>query len=1158
MNSNENEEKILRLWQELGAFGKSVSMRPKNRSFVFYEGPPTANGRPGIHHVETRAYKDAICRYKTMQGYRVERKGGWDTHGLPVEIEVEKELGLHNKKEIEEFGIAQFNARCKASVWKYKTEWEKLTERIGFWVDLKNPYITYDPLYMESLWWIISQVWKKKLLYKGHKVVPYCPRCGTSLSSHEVAQGYQDVSEDSVFVKFQISNFKFQKKSQISNSKFKTYILAWTTTPWTLPGNVALAVGADITYAIVEQNGERYVLAKDRVGILDGDYRIVQEMKGKELEGISYIPLFDSLADAKEKKHYVATADFVTTEDGTGVVHIAAMYGEDDYTLGKKLGLPAIHTVDETGKFNKRVPQWEGIFVKDAEKNIIQDLEKRELLYKAERHTHTYPFCWRCKTPLLYYAMDSWFIAMAKLRRELQANNKKINWVPEYLKEGRFGEWLKEAKDWAFSRSRYWGTPLPVWECTECGAVEVIGSREDLKKQTFSNNTYYVLRHGYSLLNKKHRIESVYPEKGKNGLLPEGIIEVKKAARALKKEGGVDYIFSSPFLRTKETAEIVAKELGVAVHLEDELHEVLLGEFEGKPVKDFYAQYPAAERFTQTPEGGETLVQVASRMKKFVEKLEKKYQGKRILLVSHGDPLWVLESMMLGRTQGEMVSAKEERGNGYPKTGQLRKFSYTEFPYNEELELDFHRPYVDEILFRCKKCKNEKNTMHRVKDLVDVWFDSGSMPFAQAHFPFSPSSEKLPFPADYICEAVDQTRGWFYTLLAVATVLGKGAPYKNVISVGHVLDKKGEKMSKSKGNVVDPWGMVERYGADALRWYFYTVNDAGDVKRFDESDVRQSANKFVATLENSFVFYKTYTTGMKVSAKPHAATLLDKWVLAQWEDAKEKVIKELDAYHLTQATRELERFVLEDLSNWYVRRSRRRFQKPKTLKEKQDAASVLAFLLLELTKVSAPFVPFIAESIFQELQLSFGGGKKKTSVHWQDFPRAKKLTAEQKNIRKNMEFARAMVKEGLRLRAEAGIRVRQILQRFEVPSLDGELRMLVAEEVNVKEVVTAKEIMLDTKLTPALLAEGFVKEIVRHVQDLRKDSGLRPEDEIEMYYFIPKEREILPATWQRNVQDEVRARAIRACVAPNAKNASARVSFLWQGQEVWLGIKKVN
>lgn len=1181
MNSNEKEEKILRLWQEMRAFEKSVEMRPKSREFVFYEGPPTANGRPGIHHVESRAYKDAICRYKTMQGYRVERKGGWDTHGLPVEIEVEKELGLHNKKEIEQYGIAAFNARCKQSVWKYKTEWENLTERVGFWVDMKNPYITYDPLYMESLWWVISEAWKKKLLYKGHKVVPYCPRCGTSLSSHEVAQGYQDVSEDSVFVKFQISNFKFPKKSQIKNSKLKTFILAWTTTPWTLPGNVALAVGENIIYAVIEQNGERYILAQDRLGILQGDYKTLGKLKGKDLVGIEYEPVFDVSDLRSEKSYRVYAADFVTTEDGSGVVHTAVMYGEDDYALGKKLGLPAVHTVDEAGKFNKRVPAWEGIFVKDAEKAIIENLETRGLMYKVERYKHSYPFCWRCKTPLLYYAMDSWFIGMSKLRKELQANNKKINWVPDYLKEGRFGEWLKEAKDWAFSRSRYWGTPLPVWECSECGAQEVVGSRDDLRKQTFSSNTYFVMRHGFSSFNKKDVIATAFPEPQENRLLQRGITEAKKSAKELKKAGGVDYIFSSPFLRTRETAEIVGKELGVPVQDAMELHEVKLGDYNGKAIEDFHKQYPAHERFTKTPQDGETLAQVAFRMKDFIDTLEEKYQDKRILIVTHGDPLWMLESMMLGRTQDEMATVKMD-GEGYPPTGGLRKLSYTSFPYNHELELDFHRPYVDEISFRCKKCKKgqQENTMHRVKDLVDVWFDSGSMPFAQAHFPFEKNAAKLLYPADYICEAIDQTRGWFYTLLAVATVLGKGNPYKNVISVGHVLDKKGEKMSKSKGNTVDPWSITEKYGADALRWYFYTINDAGDVKRFDENDVRQTANKFVGTLENSFAFYKTYTTGMKVARKAVAATLLDKWVLARWEEVKAQVIEALDSYHIMQATRALDYFVLEDLSNWYVRRSRRRFQKPKNLKEKQDAASVLLYLLQDACKVAAPFVPFTAESIFQELT----GAKAKTSVHWQRYPQAKKLTTGQNTLLEEMNIARAIVKEGLRLRSDAGIRVRQVLQRFVVfTEFKEEICTLIAEELNVKEVlargkngkgkdllkefpgatldpgkVEGIDVALDSTLTPALLSEGFVKEIMRHVQDLRKDAGLRPADSIEMYFYIPNEHELLPASWQQEVQREVRAKVLHASTSPNAKDASSSISFFWQGKEVWLGIKKLK
>src|SRR3989338_4263344 len=524
MDFPKQEKQILKFWKGINAFEKSVEKRPKTRPFVFYEGPPTANGRPGIHHVLTRSFKDVICRYKTMKGYRVERKAGWDTHGLPVEIQVEKELGLHNKKDIEKYGILKFNEKCRQSVWKYKTEWEYLTDRIGFWLDTKNPYITYDPLYMETLWWIIKQVHEKGLLYQGYRVASYCPRCGISVSSHEVAQGYEDVVEESVFVKFEIKN------PDTHNLKPRTCLLAWTTTPWTLPGNVALAVGEKIDYVLAKQGDEHYVLAKERLEVLGDDYEIVKEFKGKDLEGVEYEPVFDSLKNQKEKKHYVALADFVTTEDGTGIVHTAVMYGEDDYNLGEKLGLPKVHTVDGEGKFNDLVPKWKGVFVKDADREIIRDLKERGVLYKQKSYKHSYPHCWRCKTPLLYYAMESWFIKMSQVRDKLIKNNDKVNWIPAHTKNGRFGEGLLEGEDWEFSRRKYWATPLPVWKCEKCSNMEVIGSRDDLRAQNFSSNTFYIMRHGESEKNNHHNpvISSKWPESTKYNLTEKGREQAEK------------------------------------------------------------------------------------------------------------------------------------------------------------------------------------------------------------------------------------------------------------------------------------------------------------------------------------------------------------------------------------------------------------------------------------------------------------------------------------------------------------------------------------------------------------------------------------------------------------------------------------------------------
>ena len=1033
------EEKILKYWKQRRAFEQSLKLRKKAHRFVFYEGPPTANGRPGMHHVLARAFKDVVCRYKTMQGFYVERKAGWDTHGLPVELEVEKKLGLKSKRDIEEYGVGKFNKECKKSVWQYKKEWEDLTERIGFWLDQENPYITYEKRYMESLWWIIKQFWQRGLLYKGHKVVPYCPRCGTALSSHEVAQGYNTTKDRSVFVKFLISNSKFLNKSKTPNSK--TYLLAWTTTPWTLPGNVALAVGEKITYVFVKQGVETYVLAKNLLAKLEGEYKVIKEVLGKELEGIEYEPLFDSLKKQPEKKYYVVAADFVSTEEGTGIVHTAVMYGEDDYLLGQQFDLPKVHTVDEEGKFNSLVSKWRGIFVKDAESAIIEDLRKRNLLLKEELYEHEYPFCWRCSTPLLYYAKDSWFIDMQKVKKELIQNNQEVNWIPPHIKTGRMGEWLNEVKDWAFSRERYWGTPLPVWICDKCDHQEVIGSIDDLKKQKFSDNVYYLLRHGHSdkqILG----IVSSWPEKKPTSLTAKGRMQIKKAVHELKSKK-IDLIFASDLLRTKQTAEIVGKELGIKPTYDKRIRENSPGIFNGQKIEKVGAFYrregeTMAEhymrRFEIRPPKGENWVDVQKRLHDFIQDTEKKHQGKHILVVSHGLPLVLFEELLMGWTRKETVERLAKKGRPtLMEVGEWKKVSATQLPYNEDMEVDLHRPYIDEVKFSCNKCK--QGVMKRVKEVVDVWFDSGSMPFAQQHYPFENKKEidkGDQFPADYIVEAIDQTRGWFYTLLAISTLLGMKAPYKNVISLGHLLDEKGEKMSKSKGNVISPWEMIDAYGVDTLRWYFYTINHPWDSKLFAEKDLQGVMRKFMLTLWNSFVFYKTYRTAKNSKQGVKSSkNILDRWIVSRLNSVMKEMTKRLDEYDITGGARILEDFVVNDVSLWYVRRSRARFQNPHLRQgygkqDFQEAVFTLGYVLESISKLSAPFIPFLSEFLYQEIRRT-----DKESVHWQDWPKANAKLIDTK-LENDMRVVRDIVAKGLAERARAGIRVRQPLQKLKI------------------------------------------------------------------------------------------------------------------------------
>ncbi len=893
MNFPEREHEILKQWEQRDIFKKTVQKDAPNGPFVFFEGPPTANGKPGIHHAESRAFKDCIPRFRTMQGYRVVRKAGWDTHGLPVEIEVEKQLGFTGKAQIEEYGIAKFNELCKQNVWKYKKEWEEFTRRLGFWLDFEEAYVTYHPEYVESLWWIVKQIWDRGLLYKDYRVTPHCPRCGTSLSSHELSQGYKDIKDLSVTAKFKIVGAENE------------YILAWTTTPWTLPGNVALAVGKEIVYVKVKLGEELLWLAKDRLSEVKDGYEIVEEVRGEALVGKKYEPLYPYLRsvigeETNGAAWSIVPANFVTTVDGTGVVHTAVMYGQDDFELGQQIGLPKHHLVKLDGTFIDGMDFLSGRFVTDEEVavDIIKDLAHRGLLFAKAKYEHSYPHCWRCKTKVIYFAKDSWYIAMSKLRDELLTQNEQIHWEPEHIKDGRFGEWLREVKDWAFSRERYWGTPLPIWECQTCD------------------------------------------------------------------------------------------------------HKMCVGSFEELGVKD----------------------------------------------------------------------------------------------------IDPHRPYVDDIVLKCEKCDGDAK---RVPDVCDVWFDSGSMPFAQWHYPFE--NKKLvdsgeAFPADYISEAIDQTRGWFYTLLAVSTLLGHERPFKNVICLGHVLDAEGKKMSKSLSNIVLPMEMMERHGADAVRWYMYTINQPGESKRFDEKVLGEMVRQNFGILMNVVEFWKMFGgedrggQGRTGEDKMH---VLDRWILARLHQLTKDTTERLKKYIITETVRELGEFIT-DLSTWYVRRSRDRF-KGTNEQDKQAAIATLHECLLTLAKLIAPFAPFLADSVYQDI------GGKNESVHLEDWPVVDEALIDP-DVLTDMERTREAVSRALERRAQAGVNVRQALSRMTLTVSTGEFDVayieLIKDEVNVKEVVVQKgdhAVELDLVLTPELIREGMAREIIRRVNAMRKQVGLTIEDRIELY-----------------------------------------------------------
>lgn len=1030
LNFVEREKEIKKFWQDNNIFEKSIDERKGGDVYTFYDGPPTANGKPHIGHVLTRVIKDMIPRYRTMKGYMVPRKAGWDTHGLPVELEVEKMLGLDGKEQIEEYGLEPFIKKCKESVWKYKGMWEDFSGTVGFWADMDNPYVTYDNNFIESEWWALKQIWEKGLLYKGHKIVPYCPRCGTPLSSHEVAQGYKDVKERSATAKFAVKGEE------------NTYFLAWTTTPWTLPSNVALCVNPDEDYVKIKVGETMYILAEALIekNFPEQEYEIVERYKGTDLEHKEYTPLYHFVSP-KEKCWYVVCDTYVTLTDGTGIVHIAPAFGEDDSNVGRKYGLPFVQLVDGKGEMTKETP-WAGTFCKDADKEILKDLDERGLLFNAPKFEHSYPFCWRCDTPLIYYARDTWFIKMTDVKEDLIRNNNTINWIPESIGKGRFGEWLNNVQDWGISRNRYWGTPLNIWEC-ECGHRHAIGSIDELK--SMSDNC---------------------PD-----------------------------------------------------------------------------------------------------------------------------------------------------------------------------DIELHRPYIDAVTIKCPHCGKE---MHRVPEVIDCWFDSGSMPFAQYHYPFENEDIfKQNFPADFISEAVDQTRGWFYSLLAISTLIFNKAPYKNVIVLGLVQDENGQKMSKSKGNAVDPFDALESYGADAIRWYFYENSAPWLPNKFHAGAVVEGQRKFMGTLWNTYAFYVLYANidefdPTKYTLDYNSLSVMDKWLLSKLNTLIKTVDGYLNDYKITETARVLEDFV-DELSNWYVRRSRTRFWVKDMPQDKINAYMTLYTALVTLCKLSAPMIPFMTEDIYRNLV----AGIDKTapeSIHLCSFP-----TADEKMIDSELESKMDEVLEvvvlGRACRNGANIKNRQPIGTMYIKAertLDGLYTDIIREELNVKnveftedvskfaaynfkpqlktlgrrfgkninkvkeilasldgakavaelnengfitisvdgtdeklekddllietaqsddfETITDKGItvVLDKRLSDELIEEGFVREIISKVQTMRKDAGFEVMDHICLY--IDGNKKIADIT-DKNA-DEIKDEVLADELVEGSTDGFVK-EWSINGESVKLGVKKL-
>jgi isoleucyl-tRNA synthetase len=1096
----ENEEKILDFWEKNNIFKKSLQKPSPKGEYVFYDGPPFATGEPHYGHVVPGTVKDIIPRYKTMKGYHVRRRWGWDCHGLPVENLVEKELKLLSKKDIVDYGIGKFNAVAQNSVMRYADDWRRIIPRLGRWVDMEDDYRTMDASYTESVWWAFSELHKKGLIYEGFKSMNLCPRCETTLSNFEVSQGYKDITDISVYVKFKLVGEE------------NTFVLAWTTTPWTLPGNVALAVNTDIKYVKVEVGGALLILAKSRLETIKTEYKVVAEMDGKDLVGKSYEPIFNYYSSDKKLKNVdngwkIYGASFVTVDTGTGIVHIAPAFGADDYELSQKYSLPFVQHVGTNGKFKKEVTNFAGQDVKPkdtaeekdnhqkADVEMIKYLAKSERLFAKEKIIHSYPHCWRCDTPLLNYASSSWFVKVTDLKDKLVKENTRVKWTPKEVGEGRFGNWLLGARDWAISRSRFWGAPLPVWRDEKTEECHVLGSVEEMRKYSKASNTYYVCRHGEAENNTKNVISS--KASNQHHLTSTGKIQAQNAGKWLL-DKKIDLVFVSPFLRTKETADIISRVIGVNnVTVDERLSEVNTGIWDGKDFNEYVKNFAHANRFTQTPEGGENFVDIKKRMGDFIYDMENKYKGKNILIVSHDTPIFLLTAIAKGLNRKESIALRGTNDH-FNANAKPVKLEFNPLPHNAEYELDLHRPFIDEI----QLTKENGNKLKRIPEVFDCWFESGSMPFGESHYPFNkcdfnpkpgPFSKILGrtkgYPADFIAEGLDQTRGWFYSMIVLGVALFGKSPYKNVIVNGLVLAEDGQKMSKSKKNYPDLMLVVNKYGSDALRYVLMSspVVRAQDFL-FSEKAVDEVVKKHIGRLNNVVSFYEMYATDNIPEVK--STHPLDIWITTRLKEVTKEISDGLEKYEIDRAARPLADFI-DDLSTWYIRRSRDRY-KSDDVNDKNMALKTTRNVLLDFAKVLAPFMPFLAEDIYKRLNGPL------ESVHLESWPT---LTKFDHKVLTNMSEVRRISSLALEARSKAKINVRQPLSKLTIKqNLSKELLDTISDEVNVKTVeIDTKvndEVYLDTTLTPELKDEGVIRELIRSVQELRKQKGLTIKDRV--------------------------------------------------------------
>lgn len=1191
-SAKEAEEEVLKFWQENKIFEKSLKKSALKGDYVFYDGPPFATGLPHYGHILASTMKDVVPRYWTMKGYKVERKWGWDCHGLPIENIAEKELGIKRKKEIEEMGVVKFNEFCRSKVLDYVADWKKVIAKLGRWADMENSYKTMDWSFMESVWWVFKELWDKGLIYEGYRSMHICTRCETTLSQQEVAEGYKVIKDLAATAKFHLK--PGQKYGNGYETKDKVFVLAWTTTPWTLIGNVALAVGNDIAYTALRVEGvkELIILASDRVKEVFKDKNIEiihDDIKGEDIVGLEYDPLFDYYVGKgiqnEENGWKIYGADFVTTEEGTGVVHIAPAFGDDDFKLMEKYKLPFVQHVGMDGVIKEEAKDFAGLQVKPMEDHqktdveVIKYLAKNDLLFTKEKYEHSYPHCWRCETPLINYATSSWFVNVLKVKERALELAKNINWVPTHIKEGRFGNWLEGARDWSISRQRYWASVIPIWKCKKCGEAEAVGAIDELKsKIKKSGNKYFVMRHGEADSNAKSYV-STDIKKDNSHLTEKGKGDVLETAKNLSKQlngGNIDFIFSSPFFRTKETAEIVAGENGFKtseIIFDERLREIGAGDFEGKSWGD-YRQYFSndEERFNKVPPQGESLREVKNRITEFIYDIDKKYLGKNILIVSHECPIWLL---MAGVCGADMKSTLEMGGTegAFIATGEIRELNFVALPRNDNYELDLHKPYIDEVELECSKCGE---MMKRIPDVLDTWFDSGSMPYAQMHYPFE-NREKFDknFPAEFIAEGVDQTRAWFYYLHILATALKDSHSFKNVIVNGIVLAEDGKKMSKRLSNYPDPMEVILKYGADALRLYMLSSPVVkAESLNFSEKGVDEIYKKNIARLWNVLSFYKLYTINQRptTSDQRQSENILDKWILARLKQLKADVTGAMDEYELDKATRPFEGFI-DDLSNWYIRRSRSRFtargivqnERRETQKELEEdrinAVETTRYVLMETAKLLAPFTPFIAEGIYQQLTIN-DKQPKRESVHLEEWP---KIViggkGQETSLIQDMQEVRNLASISLEARAKVGVKVRQPLNKMKVKSEklkeQKELLEILADEINVKQVVFDDKIQgdveLDIEITEELKNEGVLREITRGVQDLRKKAGLQPENRIELFIETSEEIRLILENNKNDFQKGVGADSLEFKKGDVDLSEEIKID----SEKIWLGVRKV-